>query len=112
MAEIPTVTLAGKQYPVPILVARQLRIVVPAIMRLGVLAKDPTKLTTAHYDDMISILFWGAIWPNDRKANESFLMDLPLSFQEMQDALTVIRGQTGLFVAAPPEGAPPGEASP
>lgn len=113
---IPVVTIEGKEYPVPPLVARQLRVVVPAIMRLGALIGDPSKLTTALYDDMLTILAWGALWPNDKKtdigAHLAALMDSPLSFTEMQSALKVIRDQTGLFADAPKEGAQPGEASP
>lgn len=112
MSENPTVTLGGKEYSVPLLVTKQLRIVVPAIMRLGPLAGDPTKLTTLLYDDMIQILFWGAIWPNDHKATMDVLTDTHIPFIEIQKAMKVIRDQTGLFVDAPQAGAPSGEASP
>ena len=117
MSEIPVVTIAGKSYPVPPLVARQLRIVIPAIMRLGILVGDSTKLSTALYDDMLTIIAWGALWPNgDKKGTAdghmATLLDSAISFAEMQAAMKVIRDQTGLFVAAPTEGAPPGEANP
>jgi hypothetical protein len=116
MSETPTVTLAGRSYDVPPLVPRQLRVVVPALMRLAPIAADPSKLTTALYDDMMLILHWGAIWPNDKKieqgAGVAQLMDSPISFSEMTKAMKVIRDQTGLFADAPPEGAQPGEAQP
>jgi hypothetical protein len=70
------------------------------------------EMTTPLYDDMIQILFWGAIWPNDKKATVDVLFDSHLSFAEMQNAMKVIRDQTGLFVSAPSEGAPSGEAKP
>jgi hypothetical protein len=112
MSEFPVVTIAGKEYAVPPLVTKQLRIVIPAIMRLGPLASDASKLTTLLYDDMIQILFWGAIWPNDKKATTDVLLDAHIPFLEMQKAMKVIRDQTGLFMDAPKEGAPSGEASP
>ncbi len=112
MSENPTVTLGGKEYQVPLLVTKQLRIVVPAIMRLGPLAGDPTKLTTPLYDDMIQILFWGAVWPNDHKSTQDVLFNVHIPFIEIQKAMKVIRDQTGLFTDAPKGDAPPGEANP
>jgi hypothetical protein len=107
----PTVTFSGMIYPVPRLVPRQLRQVIPAVMRLAPLAGDPTKITTALYDDILNVLFWGAIWPNNKDANPSCLMDTVIAFDEMMSALKVIRNQTGMFrEIAPAEGAQPGEA--
>ena len=119
MSEHPVVTLADKSYSVPPLVPRQLRVVMPAIVRIdSILPKsrggEGAPLTTAIYDDMISVIFWGAVWPNDKKADAgttiSVLMDSAISVEQMYHAMSVIRTQTGLFKAAPKEGAPPGEA--
>jgi hypothetical protein len=115
MSESKTVTLDEKEYQVPPLVPRQLRVVVPALMRLAPLAGDSSKLTTQLYDDMLLILYWGAVWPSDKKTDQGSgiqkLLDLPISFSEMTAAMKVIRDQTGLFQDASTEGAQPGEAT-
>ena len=111
MSDIPSVTLAGKVYPVPQLVTKQLRIVIPAIMRLSKMVQG-AEITTPLYDDMIQILFWGAIWPNNRQATADVLFDTHIPFSEMNAAMKVIRNQTGLFTDAPAEGATPGEVNP
>jgi hypothetical protein len=114
MSENPVVKLAGKTYSVPQLVPRQLRVVLPALARIRALApKDKggegAVLTTALYDDMILVLYWGAVWPNDKKADVGCLLDVPVTQPEMWSAITVISNQTGTLVPAPEGGAQPGE---
>ena len=57
MSQTPSVTLAGVSYLVAPLTVKQLRHVVPAMMRMAPLIKDPSKFTTAIYDDMLQILY-------------------------------------------------------
>lgn len=107
----PVVTLAGKDYPVPYLVPFQQRSILPALMRLNLMSDDMTKITTPLYDDIMLILYWGAIWPNDNQADQGFLLRKSVKWEEILAALTVIRKQTGLFSDVPKTGdSPSGEA--
>ena len=122
----PVVKLAGKDYPVPRLVPKQQRIIIPALMRLGAAIKllpplpgsdkprgqfDTDKLTTDFYDQMLLAVYWGAVWPNDRSSNPSIMDNIPVTWPEIMDAMNVLREQTGFYGPAP-EGATPGESQP
>lgn len=112
--ENPVVTLAGKDYPVPPLVIRQQREVVPALGRIAEFFKgreSALEITKAMYDDFSTVIYWGAVWPNNKVQSVDFVIDLPLSLAEIFSAINVIRQQTGLFKAAP-EGASTGESIP
>ena len=110
MSENPSITLAGKQYSVPPLVPRQLRIILPAMMRVGK-SGSLKDITEENLSDIYAIVFWGAVWPNDKKATLEGFLDSPASMSEINAALPVIRQQTGMFTTAP-EGATPGEFNP
>jgi hypothetical protein len=110
----PIITLAGKEYAVPPLVPRQLRHVIPRINELRPLIGTERKINLEDYpkflENILPLIYWGAIWPNDKKASEESIEDIPVTNKELFNAITVIIKQTGLFMAAP-EGATPGEAS-
>ena len=104
----PVVTLAGKQYPVPPLVPRQLRVVLPALLRalpkMMAWSQSATEgkvfdlpFPTDAYDDILVIAYQGAIWPNDKKADPGCLFDQVVTFNELAAAIVVIQSQTGMF---------------
>lgn len=93
----PVVKIGGKEYPVPPLVVRQNRVVTPALIRLKEVSGDLSKLTSASYDDMMQIIFWGAIWPNDKTAQQTCLLDEVIPFHTIPSIISVIRQQAGLF---------------
>lgn len=111
--------LAGKEYEVPTLVPRQLRHVLPALLRavpsmarFAEAAKEKKIFDQAFpvdaYDDMLTVIYWGVIWPNDKTAAIDTVDDIPLSFSELTNAALAVQFQTGLFNKAS-EGAEPGE---
>lgn len=115
----PFVTLTGKQYAVPLLVPKQQKVVIPFLMKL---AKDirivdgkPTfdfgKITPEFIGELTEAVFWGAIWPNDKKASLDGFSETAVSYLELITAINVIREQTGIFRSAP-EGASAGESKP
>ena len=117
----PVVTIGGKTYNVPPLVFRQVRIVHPVLLKMmslfradanGKFVIDYEKLSTQMYDEFARAIFWGILWPNDRKLSEgeglAQIMDMNLQITDMFAALSVIRDQSGMFVKAQ-EGATPGE---
>lgn len=113
----PVVTLAGKQYPVPPLVPKQQRVVIPVLMKIAASFRksegrfDLSLVTTEFYDDILGCVYWGAVWPNDKQAPRSVMDEMPTSLNELMAAINVIREQTGLFRPAA-EAATPGESQP
>ena len=108
-SEYPTVTLAGTHYPVKPLVVKQMRVVVPAMMRLQSL-----KLSTITEDqitDLVEICYQ-AVCPCQDKLTRDDFTNLPITPWELLDALPIIASQTGMLKkdAAPGE-APAGNQS-
>lgn len=112
MEEAPTVTLAGKVYPIPLLVPRQQREVVPALLQFTSVLGDMSKMSKDHYNELLKIVYWGAIWPNKKDAHfERDLLDTEVQWSEIVAAVATIRERTGLFRKAEDgEDAPTGEA--
>jgi len=102
-SDIPHIRLAGRDYPVPPLVPSQQRIVVPALSRLGHLARE--KMTTEHYDDLLRIVYFGAMKKADPALRFEDLLEMPIAGEDLLAAVRVIQDQTGLFkqaaIAAP-----------
>lgn len=112
MDATPSVILAGKTYAVPLLVPKQNREVIPALLKLAPLLRVEGGFIQHHYAEVVDIvatvIYWGAIWPNDKKALLDSVSEMPVTLKEMMEAVNIIRVQTGLFVKAQ-EGATPGE---
>lgn len=102
--EHPTVSLGGKDYPVRPLAIRQMRVVIPAMVRLKGLRIEA--ITEAQIDDLASIAYH-AVYPAQEKLTREDFDGLPVSPLELMQALPVIARQTGM---APKEDAGPGEA--
>ena len=104
----PTITLAGKAYPIPMLAPRQNRIVVPTAARLqGV---NPKSISTEQYDDFIEIAFLAAQRGNPT-LNKVEFMEMPITTEELFTAFPVILQQTGIFRKADASGEAPGAES-
>ena len=119
MSDLPIVTLAGKEYRVPLLVPRQQRIVLPAIMRsgesIGVFIKaletsSAKEFPLDAYDDLLSVAFWGAMWPNDKTMTRDFILEIPVTFAELVKAFMVVQVQTGLYAKVEQSGEAQAEA--
>lgn len=92
--DAPTITLAGKEWPVPLLVPRQQRVIIPAILRLG--SVNPTKITEQQYDDLVEIAFRAISRAHPQFTKEQ-LLDMPVTLIELISALPVIAQQTGML---------------
>ena len=112
----PKITLAGKDYPVPFLVPRQQRIVIPKLMTLmktfvgqdtGMV--DPSNVTTEMYDDLTDMVFVGMSRGSPDLTREQF-MDMPINLFELITAMNVIATQTGVLRRANAGEKPAGEA--
>lgn len=109
----PKVTLAGKEYPVPMLVPRQQRIVIPKLLSLmkSMAANgrvDPTSLTTEQYDDLLDLVYIALTRGTPDLKRDDF-MDTPSSMLELIAAMNTIAEQTGMMKRETP-GAASGEA--
>ncbi|HUO92557.1 MAG TPA: hypothetical protein VMU22_06535 [Rhizomicrobium sp.] len=117
--DTPTVTLAGRRWPVPELAIRQLRVVRrPLIDLTDQIAATGTettgervmKLSTAQYEQMVEIVYQGLSRAHPKLSREEFL-DLAATDMEIFQAFLVVRRQSGLFVTTPQDEARPvGEA--
>lgn len=101
------VTLAGREWFVPLLAMRQARIVVPALMRLMPVlqnlqsgaAMGAAQLSQADYDAILDVVHAALTRAYPRLTREEFL-DLPASTPELIAALAVVTRQTGFFKPA------------
>ncbi len=103
-ANAAVVTLAGREWFVPMLAMRQARIVVPALMRLmpvlqslqsGV-AEGAAQLSETDYDAILDVVYAALTRAYPRLTRDAFL-DLPASTPELIAALAVVTRQTGFF---------------
>lgn len=115
----PTIKLAGKEWPVPLLAPRQNRYVVPAILSVapkimyavapqeGVSpARLAATLDPAAMDQLGDICFWALKRAHKDMTRDEF-DDMPINVMEMAIAMKVISEQTGLVSEKAPA---PGEA--
>jgi len=108
----PAVSLGGKSWPVPQLVAKQNKIIDPLILSLlpvfGEWQTDKAaalaKLGSVQYEALQEIAFQAIRRAHPELTREQFL-DLPVTLPELVAAFPVIAQQTGVF-----ERASPGEA--
>jgi hypothetical protein len=100
----PSVSLAGKDYPVKPLAIRQMRVVIPAMVRLRGLRIET--ITEAQIDDLAEIVWQAVRTAPDSPTREEF-NDLPIPPLDLMKALPVIAAQTGMAPKKDPE---PGEA--
>src|SRR4051812_1376490 len=98
---LPTIRLAGKDYPVKPLVVKQLRIVVPAMMRLRGARLDT--ITEAQFDDLVEIAFT-AVCPCQPGLTRDAFTDLPIKAVELMKAIGVIAEQSGMVEGENPTG--------
>lgn len=114
MSDFPTVALAGKVWPVKPLVVLQLRVVVPAIMRLTKMV--PTSITEEQYADLIDVVYQGVAPAQTPPLKKDEFMAMSITLREMIAALDVIMAQAGLIrkadapgeavAGSPPTGTP------
>lgn len=105
----PTVTLAGKDWPVPMLAPRQNRHVVPAIIKLGPKFANLGNLKTVSsvyarvdedvYGALLDACFWALRRAHPAMERDEF-EDMPVTTNELMLALPVIAQQTGMIKKA------------
>ena len=108
MTETPVINLAGADYSVPKLVPKQLKWVVPALMQSGAAMIDVKSITTDTFVKLLTIIYWGIIWPNDPNRNDltknikfDVLEEMDIGVEEIMDAVRVVQQQTGLYKRLP-----------
>jgi hypothetical protein len=108
----PTIPLAGKEWPVPLLAPRQNRIVVPLIMRhaasLSALIKGGkisleslAKLLTTEVYDALAEVSYCALTRAHKISRDEF-NDMPIETMDLIMAFFVVATQTGLIRPAKP----------
>ena len=113
----PLVTLAGREWFVPVLAIRQARVVVPGLMRLMPVlqamqtgdAAAMAQLSEANFDAIVGVVHAALTRAYPDLSREEFL-DLPASTPELVAALTVVTRQTGFFKPGDAPGELMGEA--
>jgi hypothetical protein len=85
----PTITIAGRAWPVPLLAPRQNRVVLPGLMRLG---KEPAE----QYETLLDIVFAALTRAHPSITREEF-EDWPIATWELVESIPVIAKQTGLL---------------
>ena len=108
-ANAAVVTLAGREWFVPVLAMRQARVVVPALMRLMPVLQNlqsgmesAAQLSQADYDAILDVVHAALTRAYPRLTRDEFL-DLPASTPELIAALAVVTRQTGFFKPAEAE---------
>lgn len=112
----PVVTLAGREWFVPILAMRQARIVVPGLMRLMPVlqslqsgdASAMAQLDEETFEAILDVVHAALTRAYPTLTREAFL-DLPASTPELIAALAVVTRQTGFFKAGDAAGEALGE---
>jgi hypothetical protein len=127
MTDVPKVRLAGRDWEIPLLAIKQLRVAIPAIFkimpvfaRVSVIQKEEDKdpfwfskvaLSTEDFDAIADATYAALTRATPGLARTEF-DNLPISIEELLNALPVIVRQTGMIKPAPVEGAPAGEGLP
>ena len=112
----PVVTLAGREWFVPVLAMRQARVVVPALMRLMPVLQEMqsgqpaamARLSEENYDAIIAVVH-AALTRAYPELSRAMFLDLPASTPELVAALGVVTRQTGFFRPADAAGEGLGE---
>jgi hypothetical protein len=115
----PCVALGGQLWPVPVLAARQNRVIDPLILSLLPVFQEwqtdkaaaLAKFSASHYEALQEIAFHAIRRARPELSREEFL-NLPVTLPELVAAFPVIARQTGIFERAAPGEAQPGEAQP
>lgn len=95
MAETtPSILLGGKEYPVKQLVIAQLRVVVPAMQRLGRI--KPDQMTQEQMDDLIEVLYQAVSPGQEKPLTRDEFMAIPASPIELILAIPVVAQQAGM----------------
>ena len=102
--EHPVVSLGGKDYPVKPLAIKQMRVVIPAMIRLKGMRIET--ITEEQIDALVEIVYQ-AVYPEQEKLTRDDFANLPITPLELMKSLVVISQQTGM---APKKDAEPGEA--
>jgi len=106
------IVIAGVTYPVKPLVGRQLRFVMPALMRWRKVTGDISQMTPESYDDLYAIVYHGAIVMTDKTMTPTKMLDVPgINFQDLIAAVGTITEASGLFTKAKEGDTPMGEAT-
>jgi hypothetical protein len=92
--EIPTVTLDGKQWPIPPLSIKQNRKVVPIIARRLVAEDGP--MTEEIMDDLAMVVFLGLQRGHKELTREEF-DEMAISPTQLKDAVAVVTRQSFMF---------------
>lgn len=103
----PVITLGGKEFSIPLLAARQNRVITPIVIRLIPLfesfatagAKALSSVGEKQYDDLQEIAYI-ALTRKHPDLNRNAFLDLPININELVSAFDVICRQTGIFVPA------------
>jgi hypothetical protein len=85
----PVITLAGREWPVPLLAPRQNRVVLPGFLAMGDTAWK-------HYDTLCDVVF-AALTRTKSQLDRDEFDDWPIATYELLDALPVIAKQTGFL---------------
>jgi hypothetical protein len=85
----PVIVIAGREWTIPLLAPRQNRVVVPALMRLGMRRDE-------QYDLLLDIVFAALTRAHPDIAREDF-DDWPIATHELLNALPIVARQTGLL---------------
>jgi hypothetical protein len=111
------VILAGKPWPVPLLAARQNKIIDPLILSLLPIfvqwqsdkAAALAQLGQTQYDALLEIAFVALKRAHPQLVREQFL-DMPITLPELIAAFSIIAQQTGVFARGAPGEAEAGNA--
>jgi hypothetical protein len=101
----PNITLGGIDYPIPMLVPRQQRFVIPRMMGLmqemtkGGAVFDPKLITTQLYDDLLYVTHLAITRARPDLTYDQFL-DLPCELMDLVASIDVIAKQTGMISRA------------
>jgi len=105
----PVVVLGGQSWPIPLLAAKQNKIIDPLILSLiPVFSKWQSdksaalaELGTVQYEALLEIAFQAIRRARPEVTREQF-MDMPITLAELIAAFSVIAQQTGVFQRSSP----------
>lgn len=91
-----TISIAGKQWPIPLLAFRQNKMIVPILIRLGK-PNVLTEITEATMNDLGTMVFIALSRAHPTLTRDEF-ENWPIRSFELIGALDVIATQTGILV--------------
>lgn len=98
--DVPVITLAGKQWPVPLLAPRQNRKVVPLLVSVGLIT-DARSISEELYGKLLDIVYLALSRAHPNLARDEF-DDMPIQTMELVNAIPTIAEQTGMLKAGEP----------